>query len=147
MNSRLDALQAAILRVKLPKLGQWTQGRRTNADKYREKMSGAPVELPVARSEAYHVYNQFVIRSRSRDDLRAHLQSSGIGTEIYYPEPLHLQPGLGGQGDEPGEGAAKEPVFEPAPVERQEEEARRQKEDVRLAYKKHLNDERKRLGF
>jgi dTDP-4-amino-4,6-dideoxygalactose transaminase len=92
LNSRLDALQAAILRVKLPHLGHWAQGRRENADKYRQKLSGASVELPVACAQAHHVYNQFVIRSRSRDDLRAHLQSSGVGTEIYYPEPLHLQP-------------------------------------------------------
>jgi dTDP-4-amino-4,6-dideoxygalactose transaminase len=113
LNSRLDALQAAILRVKLPKLGHWAQGRRTNADMYREKLSGAPVELPVARAGAYHVYNQFVIRSRSRDGLRAHLQSSGIGTEIYYPEPLHLQPCFKGWESRKG----KFPVAEAAALE------------------------------
>jgi dTDP-4-amino-4,6-dideoxygalactose transaminase len=113
MNSRLDALQAAILRVKLPKLGHWAQGRRTNADNYRQQLSGAPVELPVVRAESYHVYNQFVIRSRSRDDLRAHLQSNGIGTEIYYPEPLHLQPCFEGWESRKG----KFPVAEAAAME------------------------------
>jgi dTDP-4-amino-4,6-dideoxygalactose transaminase len=118
LNSRLDALQAAILRIKLPHLGQWSEGRRRNADKYRERLSGASVELPVARAQAYHVYNQFVIRSRSRDDLRAHLQANGIGTEIYYPEPLHLQPCFEGSGSRKGrfpvaEAAARETLALP----------------------------------
>jgi len=120
LNSRLDALQAAILRVKLPHLSRWTEDRRRNADIYRESLSETSVGLPVARSSAYHVYNQFVIRCANRDDLRAHLQQWGIGTEIYYPEPLHLQPCFADLGHQEGdfpvaEEAAREtlalPVF------------------------------------
>ena len=120
LNSRLDALQAAILRVKLPHLSRWTEDRRRNADIYRESLLETSVGLPVARSSAYHVYNQFVIRCANRDDLRAHLQQGGIGTEIYYPEPLHLQPCFADLGHQEGdfpvaEEAAREtlalPVF------------------------------------
>ena len=95
-NSRLDALQAAVLRAKLPYLGSWTEARRRNAAYYRERfaalgLSGEalvpPVELPGRR----HVYNQFVIRAQGRDALKEHLGARGIGTAIYYPKPLHRQ--------------------------------------------------------
>jgi dTDP-4-amino-4,6-dideoxygalactose transaminase len=94
VNSRLDALQAAILRVKLPHLEEWTSGRRDNARRYRSLFSdmNKRVVVPIETQGTRHVYNQFVIRTNARDGLRRHLQSFGIPTEIYYPEPLHLQP-------------------------------------------------------
>jgi len=95
MNSRLDALQAAILRVKLRHLDQWTAGRRRNADRYRELFRefqlDSRVKLPAAPSRFTHIYNQFTIRIRHRDALREYLHTRGIPTEIYYPKPLHLQ--------------------------------------------------------
>jgi dTDP-4-amino-4,6-dideoxygalactose transaminase len=89
-NFRLDALQAAILRVKLKHLDAWSAGRRANAERYRRLMAGAPVRLP--EDAAGHIYNQFVIRAPRRDELQAHLKERGVGTEVYYPLPLHLQP-------------------------------------------------------
>jgi dTDP-4-amino-4,6-dideoxygalactose transaminase len=95
-NFRLDALQAAILRVKLPHLDSWTAARRRNAERYealfKAAAPGGTVMLPARSADSTHVYNQFVIRVPERDRLRAYLQSSGIGTEVYYPVPLHLQP-------------------------------------------------------
>ena len=84
-----------MLRVKLPYLDQWTAGRQRNAAIYRQlftelgltEVIGLPVELPNMR----HIYNQFVIRSKARDALMAHLKQHEIGTEIYYPVPMHLQ--------------------------------------------------------
>ncbi|HYK90839.1 MAG TPA: DegT/DnrJ/EryC1/StrS family aminotransferase [Acidobacteriota bacterium] len=96
LNSRLDALQAAILRVKLRHLETWTQGRRENADRYRSTFRprnlDTQVILPTQRNGLRHVYNQFVVRLLGRDEVRQHLLRMGIPTEIYYPEPLHLQP-------------------------------------------------------
>jgi dTDP-4-amino-4,6-dideoxygalactose transaminase len=93
INSRLDALQAAVLRVKFRHLDSWTNGRQKNADHYRAALAGLPVTS--AEPTAYqtrHVYNQFVIRGPKRDALQAHLKTAGIGSEVYYPLPLHLQP-------------------------------------------------------
>jgi dTDP-4-amino-4,6-dideoxygalactose transaminase len=94
-NFRLDALQAAVLRTKAPHLAGWTEGRRRNADRYRELMRAAgldgKVRAPIEPPGCYHIYNQFVIRVPSRDALRAHLAARGVETEIYYPLPLHLQ--------------------------------------------------------
>ena len=94
-NFRLDALQAAILGVKLKHLDAWTAGRQHNADRYRqlfeERGLVEVIGLPETREER-HIYNQFVIRAPGRrDDLRAHLTDAEIGTEVYYPIPLHLQ--------------------------------------------------------
>ena len=94
-NSRLDTLQAAILLVKLPHLDTWSAGRARNAAKYREILgaAGLPIVLPVeAPYQTRHVYNQFVIRCERRDELKAYLQQHGVGTEVYYPLSLHLQP-------------------------------------------------------
>ena len=94
-NSRLDTLQAAILLVKLPHLDAWSSGRARNAAKYRQILdeAGLPIVLPVeAPYQTRHVYNQFVIRCERRDELKAHLQQHGVGTEVYYPLSLHLQP-------------------------------------------------------
>lgn len=96
-NSRLDALQAAVLRVKLRHLDAWTAGRRAVAERYRTLFASNALErtvtLPVEHPRGFHVYNQFVIRvaSEIRDELRAHLAERRVGTEIYYPIPLHLQ--------------------------------------------------------
>jgi dTDP-4-amino-4,6-dideoxygalactose transaminase len=93
-NFRLDALQAAVLRIKLPHLETWSDGRRANATRYRALFAAASlneVALPVEAPERNHIYNQFVVRVPERDRLRAHLEKSGIGTEIYYPVPFHLQ--------------------------------------------------------
>ena len=94
-NFRLDALQAAVLRVKAPHLASWTNARRRNADRYRALFAEfglGHVTLPVEPPGRTHIYNQFVIRTSRRDELRAHLASRGIGTEIYYPVPIHKQP-------------------------------------------------------
>lgn len=92
-NFRLDAIQAAVLRVKLKHLAAWTQGRRRNADRYRALFTEAGclewVRLP--EDAPGHIYNQFVIRVPRRDALREHLKENGVETEIYYPVPLHLQ--------------------------------------------------------
>lgn len=94
VNSRLDSLQAAVLRLKLPRLDGWTEARQRNAADYRERLRklGAPVALPaVPDHTSRHIYNQFVIRGERRDQLRDYLKEQGIGTEVYYPLPMHLQ--------------------------------------------------------
>jgi dTDP-4-amino-4,6-dideoxygalactose transaminase len=96
LNSRLDGFQGAILRVKLPHLDSWSNKRKENADRYRELFTNAglteQVELPFERENCRHIYNQFVIRApRVRDELRKFLAAADIGTDIYYPVPLHLQ--------------------------------------------------------
>ena len=107
MNSRLDTLQAAILRVKLRHLRDWTEARRRNADRYQAffKQLGfeEQVKLPVAPAHCFHVYNQFTIRAQDRDRLREFLKGRGIPTEIYYPSPLHLQPAFEYLGCRPGQ--------------------------------------------
>jgi dTDP-4-amino-4,6-dideoxygalactose transaminase len=102
-NSRLDALQAAVLRVKLRHLEAWHAGRQANAARYRELLAGTEVGLPVAREEARHIYNQFVVRTPRRDALKQHLGESGIGNEVYYPRPLHLQECFAALGHGPGD--------------------------------------------
>ena len=121
-NFRLDALQAAILRVKLPALPGWTEGRRRNAALYRAGLEARGLigaVLPPA-DEPGHIYNQFVIRVPSdpkdqgadraarRDALRAHLTAAGVGTEVYYPLPLPLQPCFSHLGYRPGQLPAAE---------------------------------------
>jgi dTDP-4-amino-4,6-dideoxygalactose transaminase len=94
-NFRLDALQAAVLIVKLQYLDDWTRGRQRNAATYRRLFTEAGlndrVQCP-CELQSRHIYNQFVIRvAKGRDDLKAHLDAAGIGTAVYYPLPLHLQ--------------------------------------------------------
>ncbi|MBE7516225.1 MAG: DegT/DnrJ/EryC1/StrS family aminotransferase [Chloracidobacterium sp.] len=96
LNSRLDGFQGAVLRVKLPHLDPWTEKRRANAEAYRHWFTnrglGEYLTAPIERPGAFHIYNQFVIRvPKKRDELRAFLTENGIGTDIYYPLPLHLQ--------------------------------------------------------
>lgn len=99
-NFRLDALQAAVLRAKLPHLPAWTAARRAHAARYRELLAGRP-ELRLPAAHPAHVYHQFVIRTAARDRLRDHLAAAGIGTEVYYPEPLHAVPCFEGLGSGP----------------------------------------------
>src|SRR5499427_8915445 len=95
-NFRMDALQAAVLRVKAPHLAAWTEGRRRNAARYRTLFREAGLDdvvgLPIEPPDRRHIYNQFVIRTPERDGLKRHLDEQGIGNEIYYPVPFHLQP-------------------------------------------------------
>ena len=101
-NFRLDALQAAVLRVKLKHLAAWSRKRRENADRYRRLLAG--VKAVVLPSDAPgHIYNQFVVRVPRRPELQAHLSKAGIGTEVYYPVPLHRQECFAGLGYKEGD--------------------------------------------
>lgn len=96
LNSRLDGFQGAVLRVKLPHLDSWSDKRKGNADRYHQLFTDAglteQVVLPFERPNVRHIYNQYVVRvPGQRDELREFLTSNGIGTDIYYPIPLHLQ--------------------------------------------------------
>ena len=111
VNSRLDTIQAAILRAKLPHLDRWTEGRRRVAAAYRSALSGLPgVELPVEETGTEPVYHVYVVRIADRDRVRAELENEGIGTGIHYPAPLHRLPAYAHLGL--GEGAF--PVAEAA---------------------------------
>ena len=91
-NFRLDAIHGAVVSAKLPFLDSWTAGRQGNAKRY-DKMfhdAGVKIELPVVTTDR-HIFNQYVIRSTSRDQLQAFLKTKGIGSEVYYPVPMHLQ--------------------------------------------------------
>jgi dTDP-4-amino-4,6-dideoxygalactose transaminase len=90
-NSRLDALQAAILRVKLRHLDRWSEMRLKNADLYDSLFEGSRTGRPWRDPRGRHIYNQYVIRVQDRDGLKHFLTERGIGTEVYYPVPLHLQ--------------------------------------------------------
>lgn len=103
-NFRLDAIQAAILAVKLPHLSNWTAARRDLAAHYDASFSAIPgVRTPIISSFNRSVYNQYVLRVRDRDVVQQELQKRGIGTGIYYPEPLHTQPILGVLGHRVGD--------------------------------------------
>ena len=101
-NFRLDELQAAVLRVKLPHLDAWTQARRARAVRYHALLEGLPIELPPLEEGC--VWNQFVIRvpGGRRQKLQDHLARDGIASAVYYPVPLHLQPALAHLGHRPG---------------------------------------------
>jgi dTDP-4-amino-4,6-dideoxygalactose transaminase len=97
-NSRLDALQAAVLRVKLSRLDGWSQARAANAARYDRWLGesglveAGRVRLPGRSERSTHIFNQYTLRVERRDELRAHLAAAGIGHAVYYPVPLHLQP-------------------------------------------------------
>ncbi len=94
VNSRLDALQAAVLRVKLKYLDRWSDARHRNADRYDRLFTEAGVRevvTPLRRPDRRHIFNQYTIRCPWRDDLMEYLKRQGVGSEIYYPAPLHLQ--------------------------------------------------------
>jgi dTDP-4-amino-4,6-dideoxygalactose transaminase len=90
-NSRLDAIQAAFLSVKLKHLDAWADARRRHAAYYAKRFAGTAVTAPKEAPSCHHVYNQFVIRIPNRDALAETLRKAGIGSEIYYPVPMHLQ--------------------------------------------------------
>ena len=103
-NSRLDALQAAVLRVKLPYLDGWARGRRKNAALYDELLTGIEgVQIPFVAPDNEHVYNQYTLRVHQRDKLREFLGERGIGTGLYYPLGLHLQECFNDLGGEVGD--------------------------------------------
>jgi len=143
-NSRLDAIQAAVLRVKLKHVDDWNQQRRMLACRYHGLLTSAglvqagaqsvtpqaPIALLATVSEAYHIYHQYVVRALRRDELRSFLTQQGIGTEIYYPVPLHLQECFAylgyKEGDLPeSERAAKEVLAVPMFPELREDEQQR----------------------
>jgi dTDP-4-amino-4,6-dideoxygalactose transaminase len=101
-NHRLDTLQAAVLRVKLPCLDAWNAARRQHAQKYGELLADSPAVLPTEADHAESVYHLYVIRVEDRDGVRAHLHDKGIATGIHYPIPIHLQPAYRDLGYEKG---------------------------------------------
>jgi Predicted pyridoxal phosphate-dependent enzyme apparently involved in regulation of cell wall biogenesis len=109
VNSRLDSLQAAILLVKFRYLESWAEARRANAVRYEQLFAEKGLELdglvglPIVGEGQYHVFNQYVIRAKRRDDLRSYLADCGIGTEIYYPVPMHMQTCFGELGHKKGD--------------------------------------------
>lgn len=137
-NSRMDSVQAAVLRVKMPHLPRWNKARRQRARNYDRLLSAAgltktganspaPVILLKTRPEAHHIFHQYVIRVQRRDKLRDFLKERGVGSEIYYPVPLHLQKCFAylgyAQGDLPeAERAAAEVLALPMFAELEEDE-------------------------
>jgi dTDP-4-amino-4,6-dideoxygalactose transaminase len=91
-NSRLDELQAAVLRAKLPHLARFTAARQQHAARYRELLAGANLQLPAAHGRGAHVYHQFTVRLAHRDAARKALAEAGVASGVYYPIPLHRQP-------------------------------------------------------
>jgi dTDP-4-amino-4,6-dideoxygalactose transaminase len=130
-NFRLDALQAAVLRVKLRHLPKWTAARRENAERYRRLFAEAGLagKVVLPADVPGHIYNQFVIRVPRRDALRKRLEENGVGSEVYYPIPLHLQECFAGLGHRKGslphaEKAAEETLALPIYPELTEEQQR-----------------------
>lgn len=142
-NSRLDSLQATVLRVKLRHLNEWNDQRRVIAARYSAAMEHAglakasstpnqraPIVPLAVRPEAFHIFHQYVVRAHRRDELRAFLSEGGIGTEVYYPVPLHLQQAFAYLGYEKGqfpvaEQASAEVLAVPMFPELREEEQQR----------------------
>ena len=148
-NARMDAIQAAVLAVKLRHLADWNQQRRQKAARYNELFRAAGlvsasstaegIMLPWTDSRAEHVFHQYVVRVPRRDALREHLAQSGIGSEIYYPVPLHLQDALADLGYRPGdfpqaEAAAREVLALPIYPELRNDEQRTVVEAIRAFY-------------
>jgi dTDP-4-amino-4,6-dideoxygalactose transaminase len=102
-NSRLDELQAAILRVKLKYLDQDNRQRAELAKIYDQELRGLPLRLPAVRDEVTHVYHLFVIRTAERDQLLAYLKANGVGALVHYPLPVHLQPAYKNRLAKPGD--------------------------------------------
>jgi dTDP-4-amino-4,6-dideoxygalactose transaminase len=105
MNSRLDEVQAAVLRVKLRHLDRFTAERRAIAARYDDALGGLGIELPARRADDGHVFHLYVVRTNGRDRLLEFLRAREIGAALHYPQPVHLQPAylgrLSGSGDLP----------------------------------------------
>ncbi len=135
-NSRLDALQAALLRVKLRHLDRWSEKRAQNAALYNQLFEGSKVGRPYHDTRTRHIYNQYVIRVPNRDGLKKHLGEKNIGCEVYYPVPLHLQKCFAHLGYKAGdmpvsEAAANETLALPIYPELSEEQIRYVAQTVR----------------
>jgi dTDP-4-amino-4,6-dideoxygalactose transaminase len=142
-NFRLDALQAAVLRVKLKYLTGWTEARRRNATRYRKFFSQADLleEIGLPEDSAGHIYHQFVIRCAKRDELQNYLRERGIGTEVYYPIPLHLQKCFADLGYKEGdfpqaETAARESLALPIYPELSEQQQHYIVQEIRAFYRR-----------
>lgn len=140
-NYRLDEIQAAVLRVKLPHLKEWTDQRRRAAATYKSVLAGLPVMIPVEKPGVMSCYHQYVIQTPKRDALMKHLAQAQIESGVYYPIPLHLQPayaGLGGkEGDNPeAERAAKEVLSLPMFPELADSDIDRVGSEIRRFFKK-----------
>ena len=129
-NFRLDAVHAAVVSAKLPHLDAWTAARQRNAKRYDQlfREAGLSIALPVVTTDR-HIFNQYVIRSSSRDELQAFLKNKGVGSEVYYPVPMHLQDCFAYLGVKPGafpesERAAKESLAIPVYPELNDAQAR-----------------------
>lgn len=129
-NFRLDAVHAAVVSAKLPHLDAWTAARQRNAKRYDHlfREAGLSIALPVVTTDR-HIFNQYVIRSSSRDELQAFLKNKGVGSEVYYPVPMHLQDCFAYLGVRPGEfpeseRAAKESLAIPVYPELNDAQAR-----------------------
>jgi len=101
--SRMDDIVAAVLRIKLRRVNEWNEARRSHANYYIEHLSGLPVKLPLSRPENHHIYHQFTLRFARRDELKAKLAEKGVGSAIYYPGPLHLERAYLDLGYRPGD--------------------------------------------
>jgi dTDP-4-amino-4,6-dideoxygalactose transaminase len=135
-NSRLDAIQAAVLRVKLPHLETWSRGRAANAERYdlwfaqSGLVEAGRVRPPARFADSTHIYNQYTLRVERRDALRRHLTERGVGHAVYYPVPLHLQECFRELGYEEGsfpraEQACREVISLPVYPELTEEQQKR----------------------
>jgi dTDP-4-amino-4,6-dideoxygalactose transaminase len=143
VNSRLDALQAAVLKVKLKYLDQWNESRRANAARYERLFAEAGLEeivTPKVHADCLHIFHQYTIRCERRDELKAFLQQEGVGAEVYYPVPLHLQEcfaflGYGGGELPEAERAARECLSLPIYAELTDEQQRRVVEKIAEFYR------------
>jgi dTDP-4-amino-4,6-dideoxygalactose transaminase len=139
-NSRLDALQAVVLEVKLRLLEGWTEGRRANARYYDEAFADLDeLTTPAVGEAKRHIYNQYIVRTARRDELRQHLADHGVGSAIYYPLSLHLQPCFADLGYREGqfpesERASRETLSIPINPDLQEDERAYVAETVRAFF-------------
>ena len=140
-NCRLDEIQAAVLRVKLPRLAAWTAARRRVAALYNSGLTGLPLQLPpIGTPDNVPVFHLYTVRTERRDALAEHLRTNGIGAGVYYPTPLHLQPAYAGLGVKAGslpisERASQEVLSLPMYAELSDSDAGRVIDSVRRFFR------------